>query len=259
MGILNVTPDSFSDGGCFLDPDTAVAHGQRMADEGASLIDVGGESTRPGAAEVESDEEIRRVVPVVEALAGEVRVSIDTTKPEVARAAVEVGASLINDVSASLWPVAADLGVGWIAMHMRGTPRTMQDAPTYDDVVGEVRDFLVERADRARDAGVDEIWIDPGIGFGKTMAHNLSLLHHVDELVATGYPVAIGTSRKSMLGRLLAASDGVDEVPTHDRLEGSLASATWAMAQGVRMIRAHDVLPTVQAALVVGGQEGRTW
>ena len=254
MGILNVTPDSFSDGGCFLDPDTAVVHGRRMAAEGAAVIDVGGESTRPGAAEVEVDEEIRRVLPVVEALSEEMRVSIDTTKPEVARAAVGAGASLINDVSASLWPVAAELGVGWVAMHRQGDPHTMQDAPTYDDVVSEVRDFLVERADRAREAGIDEVWIDPGIGFGKTKVHNLSLLRHVGELVATGYPVAIGTSRKSMLGRLLAASDGVDEVPTHDRLEGSLATATWAMAQGVRMVRAHDVLPTVQAARVVGGE-----
>lgn len=253
MGIVNVTPDSFSDGGRFLDPAAAVDHGRRLISEGADVVDVGGESTRPGAEPVAQEEELRRVLPVVEALAPEVRVSIDTTKPTVAEAAVGAGATLINDVSSSLWPVARDCGVGWVAMHMRGEPRTMQDAPRYTDVVREVLEFLVERAVAAREAGVGEVWIDPGIGFGKTLEHNLSLLRHLDRLVDTGYPVLVGTSRKSGLGALLARSDGVEEVPADDRLEGSLATATWAMLRGVAMVRAHDVLPTVQAARVVAG------
>jgi dihydropteroate synthase len=253
MGVLNVTPDSFSDGGRYLDADAAVEHGRRLVADGADLVDVGGESTRPGAGPVEVEEELRRVLPVVEALAPEVRVSIDTSKATVAREAVVAGASLINDVSASLWPVAAEHGAGWVAMHRRGDPRTMQVGPVYDDVVDEVRSFLVERVADAREAGVEEVWIDPGIGFGKTPAHNLSLLRHLDRLVATGHPVVVGTSRKSLLGRLLASSDGVAEVPTDDRLEGSLATATWALSQGVGMVRAHDVLPTVQAARVVAG------
>ena len=254
MGVLNVTPDSFSDGGRYLDLERAVAHGERLLAEGAHVIDVGGESTRPGAAVVDAAEECRRVVPVIEALAGQVRVSIDTTKAEVAEAAVAAGASLINDVSASLAPVAADLGVGWLAMHRQGDPRTMQLDPHYDDVVAEVRDQLVAWAEDARGRGVPEVWIDPGIGFGKTLDHNLALLAHLDALVATGFPVAVGTSRKSTLGTLLAASDGVDEVPADDRLEGSLATATWAMAQGVQMVRVHDVRATVHAAVVVAGQ-----
>jgi dihydropteroate synthase len=159
---------------------------------------------------------------------------------------------MINDVSASLHEVAADAGVAWVAMHMQGRPATMQDAPHYDDVVGEVSDHLVAAADRAEAAGVDEVWIDPGIGFGKTRAHNLALLAHLDRFVATGRPVVVGTSRKSLLGALLAESDRVDDVPADDRLEGSVATATWAMAQGVAMVRAHDVAPTVQAARVVG-------
>jgi dihydropteroate synthase len=252
MGILNVTPDSFSDGGLFLDPVAAIDHGRAMIADGADIIDVGGESTRPGADPVGTAEELRRVVPVIEALAPLVRVSIDTTKPEVARAAVTAGATLINDVSASLQDVAAERGVGWVAMHMKGSPRTMQDEARYDDVVAEVGAFLAERARIARQAGVDEIWIDPGIGFGKTAAHNLSLLRHLDALVALGWPVVVGTSRKSFLGRLLADSDGRDEaVPAEDRLEGSIATATWAIAQGARMVRVHDVLATVQASKVV--------
>lgn len=254
MGVLNVTPDSFSDGGRYLDVEQAVAHGRQLAAEGADLVDVGGESTRPGAAAVDATEERRRVVPVIEALAGTVRVSIDTTKPEVAEAAVAAGATLINDVSASLAPVAADLGVGWVAMHRQGDPRSMQIDPHYDDVVAEVRDQLVTWADEARALGVGEIWIDPGIGFGKTLAHNLSLLAHLDQLVATGIPVAVGTSRKSSLGTLLARSDGVDGVAADDRLEASLATATWAMTQGVGMVRVHDVRATVHAVAVVAGQ-----
>jgi dihydropteroate synthase len=258
MGILNVTPDSFSDGGRFAEADVAIARGREMVAEGAAIVDIGGESTRPGAEPVALDEELRRVIPVIEGLSGHVRLSIDTTKPEVARAAVAAGATLINDVSASLWEVAAETGAGWVAMHMRGRPATMQDDPRYDDVVDEVESFLVERAAAAVSAGVTEVWIDPGLGFGKTAGHNLALLAHLDRLVATGYPVLVGASRKRFLGALLAISDGLDPsgegpalVAPDDRLEGSIACATWAMHLGARMVRAHDVLPTVQAAQVV--------
>ena len=256
MGVVNVTPDSFSDGGRFADHAAAIAHGLALAADGADWVDVGGESTRPGAAPVPEAEELRRVVPVVEALAAEgLRVSIDTRKATVARAAVVAGATLLNDVGASLGGVAADLGVAWAAMHAQGEPATMQDAPTYVDVVREVRDALVARADAARTAGVPEVWIDPGIGFGKTLRHNLTLLAHLDALVATGYPVLVGTSRKGFLGALLGRSDAVEgPVPADDRLEGSIATATWAMACGARMVRAHDVRATAQAARVIGGQ-----
>ena len=246
MGVLNVTPDSFSDGGRWLDPGAAVARGRAMLAEGADIIDVGGESTRPGADAVDQAEELRRVLPVIEALAGEARLSIDTTKPEVAVAALDAGATIVNDVSARLYEVAAGNGAGWIAMHMRGTPRTMQENPTYGDVVAEVRDFLVERASLARQAGVTDVWIDPGIGFGKTGEHNLTLLRHLRELVATGFPVALGVSRKGFLGRL---TGGAGE---NDRLEASLATAVWGMIQGVNIVRVHDVAATVQAVRVVG-------
>ncbi len=241
MGVLNVTPDSFSDGGRWLDRDAAVAHGLRMVEEGADIVDVGGESTRPGAEPVPVGEELRRVLPVIEALVPRTRVSIDTRKAEVGEAAIAAGATLVNDVSASLAPVAARAGpgVGWVAMHMRGDPRTMQQKPTYDDVVAEVRDFLVARASSS---GVEEVWIDPGIGFGKTMEHNLALLAHLDALVATGFPVVVGTSRKSFLGRLTG------DAPPDDRLEASVATAAWALAQGASMVRVHDVRPTVEAA-----------
>jgi len=238
MGVLNVTPDSFSDGGRWLDTGAAVAHGRAMVDEGADVVDVGGESTRPGAAAVPADEELRRVLPVVEALAPHVRVSIDTRKAAVATAALAAGATLVNDVSATLAPVAAAGGAGWVAMHMKGEPRTMQQSPTYDDVVAEVKAFLVERAAAS---GVDEVWIDPGIGFGKTLEHNLLLLRHLADLVATGYPVVIGTSRKSFLGRLTGGA-GVD-----DRVEASVATAAWAVSQGAAMVRVHDVRETVAA------------
>ena len=252
MGIVNVTPDSFSDGGRFLDAAAAIEHGRELLAEGAAIVDVGGESTRPGAAPVDVDTELRRVLPVVEGLVAHGRVSIDTRKPEVARAAVAAGATLISDVSASLWDVAADLGVGWIAMHMQGEPGTMQLAPHYDDVVAEVRAFLAERAETAVAAGVTEVWIDPGFGFGKTDAHNLALLAGLDRIVELGWPVLVGTSRKAMLGRLLAASDGVtDPVPVDDRLAGSIATEVWAMHQGAAMVRAHDVRSAVQAAKVV--------
>jgi dihydropteroate synthase len=256
MGVVNVTPDSFSDGGTFAAPAAAIAHGRELAAEGADWVDVGGESTRPGAAPVDEAEELRRVLPVVEALAGDgIAVSIDTRKEAVARAAVRAGALLINDVGASLGGVAADLGVAWAVMHAQGDPATMQDHPTYDDVVAEVRDFLVERADSARAAGVREVWIDPGIGFGKTADHNLTLLAHLDDLVATGHPVLVGSSRKGFLGALLGRSDRSDgPAAVGDRLEGSLATATWAMACGARMVRVHDVRATVQAARVVGGE-----
>ena len=239
MGVLNVTPDSFSDGGRWLDTGAAVAHGLTMIEEGADLVDVGGESTRPGAAAVPVDEELRRVIPVIEALAPHTRVSIDTRKAEVAEAALAAGATLVNDVSASLAPVAAAANAGWVAMHMKGEPRTMQQSPTYDDVVAEVTAFLVERAAAA---GVDEVWIDPGIGFGKTMEHNLLLLRHLDRLVATGYPVVVGTSRKSFLGRLTGGA------PPDDRVEASVATAAWAISQGASMVRVHDVRETVAAA-----------
>lgn len=275
MGVLNVTPDSFSDGGLWLDPQAAVAHGRAMVAEGADIVDVGGESTRPGAKAVPEDEELRRVLPVVEALAGEdIVVSIDTRKPAVARAAVKAGASIINDVSASLWPIAAETGAAWVAMHMPADPEVMQQHARYDDVVAEVRDFLVERAETARRAGVERLWIDPGIGFGKTAAHNLSLLRHLDELVTTGYPVLVGTSRKSFLGRLAPAAPAapaatpVDTLvatpagtpsagepqpaPAGDRLEGTVATTTWAITKGVDAVRVHDVRPVAQAARLAG-------
>ena len=257
MGILNVTPDSFSDGGNWFESDRAIARGLDMIAEGADIVDVGGESTRPGAAMVPVAEELRRVLPVVEALSSHVRVSIDTTKATVAEAAVAAGATLINDVSASLWPVAARCGVAWVAMHRSGVAATMQDDPRYNDVVTEVRDLLAERAARAKAAGVEEIWIDPGIGFGKTVHHNLELLADLDMLVATGFPVLVGTSRKAFLGVLAAGPDGVP-APVDDRLPGSLATATWALQQGAGMVRVHDVTATVQAALLVGRSTGGT-
>ena len=262
MGILNVTPDSFSDGGEWFDGDRAVARGRQMIAEGADIVDVGGESTRPRAEPVPTEEELRRVIPVIEALSPEVRVSIDTTKDEVARASVDAGASLINDVSASLWPAAAKCGVGWVAMHRQGTPADMQDHPHYEDVVAEVTAFLRDRAEAATAAGIAEVWIDPGIGFGKTAAHNLQLLAALDDLVGVGYPVLVGTSRKSFLGALAPAADGTPAAVDH-RLPGSLATATWAMAKGAGMVRVHDVAASVQAAILVGNPPaspaGPTW
>src|SRR5579872_2248374 len=250
MGVLNVTPDSFSDGGRFFGPEAAVAHGLDMVEAGADVVDVGGESSRPGAEPVPEAEELRRVVGVVEALAPHVRVSVDTVKPGVAEAAVAAGATLVNDISASLWPVAATWRVGWIAMHMQGEPKTMQAARRYDVVVDDVRAFLVARANMARDAGVEEVWVDPGIGFGKTLDHNLSLLRHLRALVAEGFGVMVGTSRKSFLGRL-AARAGEELAPVDARLPGSIATATWAMLAGAAMVRVHDVVATVQAATLV--------
>jgi dihydropteroate synthase len=245
MGVLNVTPDSFSDGGRWLDPEAAVAHGLALVAEGADVVDVGGESTRPGAAEVGLGEELRRVVPVVTELAPHVRVSVDTRKAEVAEAALAAGATIVNDVSASLHEVAAAHRAGWVAMHMRGTPATMQQDTGYDDVVAEVREFLVERADKAVAAGVPEVWIDPGLGFAKTIEHNLSLLRRLPELVDTGFPVVVGASRKTFIGKLTG------DAPVDDRLEGSLAVAVWAIDKGAAMVRVHDVRPTVQALKLV--------
>jgi dihydropteroate synthase len=246
MGIVNVTPDSFSDGGLFTDPRAAVAHARNLVSAGADIIDVGGESSRPGAQPVPAEVEAERVLPVIEALAGLVRVSIDTAKPDVAHRAVDAGATLVNDITASLHDVAAERGVGWVAMHMLGEPRTMQDRPAYGDVVTEVTDHLVARAEAARRAGVEEVWIDPGIGFGKTAAHNWALLAALPHLVATGWPVVVGTSRKAFLGALFASADGTP-APLDDRLEGSVATAVRAALDGAAMVRVHDVAATVAA------------
>jgi dihydropteroate synthase len=264
MGVLNVTPDSFSDGGLYVTVESAVARGLEMIAAGADLIDVGGESSRPGAEPVPVGVELERVIPVVEALAASagrsersVRLSVDTVKPEVARAALAAGASLVNDISASLWEVAGAAGAGWVAMHMRGQPRTMQEKPRYGAVVEEVRSFLLERARLALQAGVREVWVDPGIGFGKTKAHNLSLLRHLDDLVeaATGAGcsgVLIGTSRKNFLGLLAAPDESETPAPVADRLEGSLATAAAAVVAGVGMLRVHDVAATVQMTRLYG-------
>lgn len=263
MGVVNVTPDSFSDGGCWPDPDSAIVHARELVAAGADIIDIGGESTRPGADPVGPDTEAARVVPVVEALAPVVRVSVDTMTPSVAEQAVHAGATIVNDVSGSLElaAIAARHGCVWVCMHMQGTPRTMQKRPRYDDVVAEVRDFLVERAEAGVALGVPEVWIDPGIGFGKTTGHNLSLLKHLDVLVDTGFTVVVGTSRKSSLGRLTAQADGAvaaDATPGSDaartlaapvpeRLEASIATAVWAWRHGADVVRVHDVAETVTA------------
>jgi dihydropteroate synthase len=249
MGVLNVTPDSFSDGGCWIDAAAAIARGREMIAEGASVIDVGGESTRPGAEPVSVDEEIARITPVVAALAPYVRVSIDTTKPQLAQVAADAGATLLNDVSASLHDVAAELGIAWCAMHMQGDPRSMQADPHYGDVVSEVVDQLAGCVEKAEAAGVEEIWLDPGIGFGKTVAHNCALLRDLDRLVALGHPVLVGTSRKSFLGKLLGGEDA--PVPVEARLEASIASAVWALSKGASMVRVHDVAATAGAVKVV--------
>jgi dihydropteroate synthase len=251
MGVLNVTPDSFSDGGKFVDVDAAVDRAMTMLDEGADIIDVGGESTRPGADVVDEKEELRRVVPVITALASRCVVSIDTVKPAVARAATDAGARIINDVSGSLWRIAAEQQAGWIAMHMQGDPRTMQLAPAYDDVVAEVRDYLVDRAERAYAAGVSDVWIDPGIGFGKTDEQNLRLLRETTTFRDTGIPVVIGVSRKSFIGRILDISD------PGSRLSGSLAATAVAVLGGATIVRTHDVKPTIEAVRLVEAIAGR--
>ena len=249
MGIVNVTPDSFSDGGLWFDPERAVDHGLRLVSEGAGLLDVGGESTRPGAAPVPVEEELRRVVPVVRALAARspVPVSVDTRKPEVARAALDAGASVVNDVEASrtdpaMWKVVAESGAGYVAMHMQGLPGTMQRDPRYSDVVAEVSGFLADRLAALAEAGVpaERVVLDPGIGFGKTPEHSLGLLRGLSAFASLGRPLMLGLSRKSFLGALLGA-------PVAERLPGALAATLWAARRGVAFFRVHDVAATVQA------------
>ena len=249
--IVKVTPDSFSDGGRYLENEDAIYHARKLVNEGADVIDIGGESTRPEATPITIEEEISRVLPVILALTDEVRISIDTRHAEVARAAVQAGATIINDVSASLSKVAAELQVGWVAMHMQGSPQTMQNKPEYEDVVNEICSYLTYKAGEAEKEGVPEIWIDPGIGFGKTTDHNLQLLANIDKLVETGYPVLIGASRKRFLGEILKRN-GVNEDSdnTDNRLEGSIAMATMACYIGAAMFRVHDVAATVQAIKV---------
>jgi len=251
MGVVNVTPDSFSDGGLYLDADAAVAHGEQLAGEGADILDVGGESTRPGSEGVPAEEELRRVVPVVERLSPRCRISIDTTKAGVARAALDAGASIVNDVSAfrfdpELAGVVAETGVDCCLMHMLGEPRTMQQDPRYDDVVGEVKAFLEERLAYAVGEGVPEerVWLDPGIGFGKTAEHNLELLRRLDEIVAIGRPVVVGTSRKSFLGKLTGGRlEG-------ERMPGTIATNVIALERGASVFRVHDVAQVRDALLV---------
>jgi len=258
MGVVNVTPDSFADGGRYLDQDRAIAHAGRLVAEGAALIDVGGESTRPGAQPVSVEQEIARVVPVVAALAPRigVPVSVDTRRLEVMRAAVAAGAVMVNDVTALAAPGALEFcaaaGVAVCLMHMQGEPATMQAAPRYDDVVAEVAAFLAERVQAARAAGIDvsRIVIDPGFGFGKTLEHNLQLLAALPALAATGVPLLVGLSRKSMVGALTGRDvDG--------RLYGSVALAALAVMNGARIVRAHDVLPTVDAVRIAAALRRR--
>ena len=256
MGVLNVTPDSFSDGGLFVDPATAIDHGRRLVDEGAALVDVGGESTRPGAAPVSVEEELERVEPVLEGLRG-LSLSIDTAKAAVARRALELGAVLVNDVTAlrgdpDMAAVVADGDAFVCLMHMQGEPRTMQVAPHYDDVVSDVLAFLEERIASAVEQGVGEerICVDPGIGFGKTPNQNLELLRRLDELSTLGRPVLVGVSRKSTLGRITG-----DARATRGTLAGSLAAAVTAFERGASMIRAHDVRETVEALTVAAAVE----
>jgi dihydropteroate synthase len=256
MGVLNVTPDSFFDGGRYLATDAAVAHGLQLVAEGADIIDVGGESSRPGAESVTEEVELARVIPVISALVDRVRVSVDTMKPTVAEAALKAGATLVNDISAAQWEVALHSGSGWVVMHMQGLPRTMQDQPHYNDVVDEVFTFVLGRAEVALKAGVGEVWVDPGIGFGKTKDHNLSLLRHLPDLVRGAADlgcagVLVGTSRKRFLG-LLGAPGSDIPAGVEERAEASLATAVAAMAAGAGMVRVHDVQPTVQAARLYG-------
>ncbi len=252
MGIVNVTPDSFSDGGQFLDCDKAVAHGLELVQQGAAILDIGGESTRPGATPVSEADELRRVIPVIEQLAGRVEVplAIDTMKPAVARAALQAGASLVNDVAANrepddMWRAVADFNAGYVAMHMQGTPQTMQSNPVYADVTREVAEFLRERLDRLKQAGVaaEQVVLDVGLGFGKSLEHNLQLLAALDSFTKLERPLLLGASRKSFIGRLHPAEAA-------ERLPGSLACACLAVEAGVQIIRTHDVAETVQAVRV---------
>jgi dihydropteroate synthase len=270
MGIVNVTPDSFSDGGRFLDADAAVARARALVDQGADIVDIGGESTRPGAEPVPEAEELRRVLPVVERLAVgglSAQISVDTTKASVARAALDAGASLINDVSAfradpQMAALVAQSGADCCLMHMLGEPRTMQDDPRYDDVVDDVRAFLEERLEFAVREGVERerIMVDPGIGFGKTESHNLELLRRLSELLTLGAPIVIGTSRKGFLGRIAARAGGMaDPLDAGDRLAGTIASNVLAYERGASVFRVHDVAPVREALAVTAATLGGRW
>jgi dihydropteroate synthase len=245
MGIVNVTPDSFFGAARTSASDASILRGRELFDAGCDVVDVGGESTRPGADVVESGEELARVLPVIAALCERGPVSVDTKKEEVARAAVRAGATIINDVSSTLLEVAAELGVGYVAMHAKGDPKSMQVNPVYDDVVHEVAAFLENMAARAQELGVRPFWIDPGIGFGKTVAHNLALLANSRRFVGLahkyGAGVLVGTSRKRFLGAL-----GPHELDVDQRLEGSIATEAWVMLEGVSMVRVHDAVAAVQ-------------
>jgi dihydropteroate synthase len=252
MGILNVTPDSFSDGGRFLEPHAAVEHGLRMQSEGAALIDVGGESTRPGADPVSPAEELRRVIPVIEGLSDrlDIPISVDTRRATVARAALEAGVSFVNDVSAlrsdpALAEVVAEAGADVCLMHMQGEPKTMQERPRYEDVVSEVKSFLEERLAFATSSGIPEaaVWLDPGIGFGKTAEHNLELLRRLDEIARIGRPVVVGASRKRFIGAITGR-------PEEERVAGSLGAAVIAFERGATMFRVHDVAQSRDALAV---------
>lgn len=251
MGVLNVTPDSFFDGGQYASLEAAVDQALAMARDGADIIDIGGESTRPGAPYVSIEDEIKRVVPVIEAIRkqSDIRISVDTSKPEVMRQAVASGANIINDVRAltenGALETAVELGVPVCLMHMQGAPDSMQNKPTYESVVDEVFAYLMTQVDRCLAAGIkkEQIWIDPGFGFGKTLAHNLSLLKHLQRFVNTGYPVLAGMSRKSMIGTML-------DVPVEERLAGSLAVANIAIMNGASIIRVHDVKETAETVKV---------
>jgi dihydropteroate synthase len=273
MGILNVTPDSFSDGGLFLDEGAAVAHGLELVEQGAHILDVGGESTRPGADPVSAEEELRRVVPVIEALAervesmpGKLDVSIDTSKAVVARAALQGGAGIVNDVSAlradpAMAEVVAESGAECCLMHMLGEPRTMQRAggPRYKDVVDDVKAFLEERLAFAVAEGIAErrILLDPGIGFGKSLEHNLELLRRLGELVALGRPIVIGTSRKSFLGQIAVEAGGLREpLPAEERLPGTIATNVLALERGASVFRVHDVAPVAAALMAAAATLG---
>ena len=259
MGILNVTPDSFSDGGRFLEPDAAVKRAVEMAEQGADLIDVGGESTRPQAVPVHVDEELRRIVPVVEEVRRRLSLplSVDTTKAEVARRALDGGADVVNDVSAlrgdpRMAEVVAAARCGLVLMHCQGTPRTMQVDPRYENVLEEIKQFLLERMEFARSAGIaeDQILLDPGIGFGKNFTHNLTILRRLSELSELGRPVCVGLSRKSFIGQIVGR-------PADDRLIGSVTAALFAMLQGARVLRVHDVAETRQALAVAEALVGQ--
>ncbi|MDQ3675269.1 MAG: dihydropteroate synthase [Actinomycetota bacterium] len=260
MGVINVTPDSFSDGGAWLDPDAAVAHGRELVAQGAAILDIGGESTRPGAEPVEAAEELRRVVPVIEGLAGSgARLSIDTSKAAVAEAALVAGATIVNDVSAlrgdeEMTALVAQRGCDVCLMHMLGEPRTMQANPRYDDVVADVKAFLAERLAFAVAHGIEQehVWLDPGIGFGKTVDHNLELLRRLDEIAALGRPVVIGTSRKSFIGRITGREASA-------RVPGTIATNVLALARGATIFRVHDVAEARDALAVAAATLRGRW